>query len=163
VIIAGEQREAGSGATRVGQHRRPAWHFGLTEISIGHRNATARIPLLQIGNDRGIGLEGRVEQLRNGGPREIILRWTEPARADHDGRACERLARGIRNRILDIAYRHLPRDPKAGVAQLAAQECRIAVDGLAEEQFITDGDELDMIGRAFGHGGETASFRQEIR
>ena len=78
--------------------------------------------------------------------REIIGRRTQTTGGNHAARALERLLHSIGDFIGIIGDCRTSCDRDADLAQRACEKDGVGVDGRAEQEFVTDGDDLDGVG-----------------
>ena len=80
-------RQTGRRATRIRQHRRPAWNHALTPVHLRHSQSTRREAFFNLRNDRRILSERETECLRHDLARQIVVGGPETAGEDHEIRA----------------------------------------------------------------------------
>ena len=98
---------------------------------------------MQRRDNRLIFMQLATEQFREHRSREVVGGGAKSTGGDHATGALERLSHGVGDFTGIVGDGGASRNRHADFAQCACQEDRVGVNSRAEQEFITDGDDLD--------------------
>src|SRR5690606_33013204 len=93
--------------------------------------------------DRVVDMQVATEEACHGRPGQVILRGTEPARAQHRPGPDQGALDSIPDRPDVVPNRHMTGDAEPFGRQPPAEPGPIRVESFAEDQLVTDRDELE--------------------
>lgn len=145
--------KAWGGAVVIGDGAGAGGPQRLRAVEIGHCAASRGEPCFDLGEGEGVFDERVVHRFGEGVAREVVGGWTKAARADDDFDAMGEAEEGVGVGLGVVWDGDVLDGNDAGVHEALGEPLGICVKGLAQRQFVTDGDDG---GELVGWGGQVA-------